>query len=174
MSKRHKHTVNCCMAALFCVIMAVCSWVCIPSPFGVQFTLQTFAVALCGFCLGVKLSSAAVSVYITLGIVGVPVFSSFQAGMGIIAGPTGGFIIGFFALSVLCALGNICKTRFLKISLPFLGLLLCHTLGVLWFSYVTSNNMLQSLLLASVPFILKDVISLLAAKYTAEIIRKRV
>ncbi len=174
MSSRHKKTADCCITALFCVIITVASWVCVPLPFGVQITLQTFAVALCGFCLGVGRSAAALTVYVVLGALGVPVFSGFGAGVGIIAGPTGGFIVGFFAVAVCCGAAEKCKMHAFRKILPFLGLLACHIAGVLWFSGVTKNGILQSALVGSLPFILKDVLSVYAAIYTAKIIRKRI
>lgn len=67
--------------ALFAAITAVLSQIAIPMPTNVPVTLQTFAVALCGFCLGSKKGTAAILVYILLGAVGIPVFTGFKGGL---------------------------------------------------------------------------------------------
>ena len=79
--------------AVFAVLIAVCSWISIPTT--VPFTLQTFAVFLTVGVLGGKRGSLAVLVYILLGCVGVPVFAGFSGGIGVLAGQTGGYIVGF-------------------------------------------------------------------------------
>ena len=70
-----KRTLRLITAALFTAITAVLSQTAIPTPFDVPLTLQTFAVALCGYVLGVKWGLASTAAYILLGTVGVPVFS---------------------------------------------------------------------------------------------------
>ena len=61
------------LTAMFAVLMAVCSWISIPT--AVPFTLQTFAVFCAVSMLGGKRGFFAVLVYILLGAVGIPVFS---------------------------------------------------------------------------------------------------
>ena len=82
--------------AVFAVIIAICSWISIPAT--VPFTLQTFAIFLTVGVLGGKKGSLAVLVYILLGAVGVPVFAGFSAGIGILFGNTGGYIVGFLEI----------------------------------------------------------------------------
>ena len=79
--------------AFFAVVIAVCSWISIPTV--VPFTLQTFAVFLTVGVLGGKRGTLAVFVYILLGVCGVPVFSGFSGGIGVLLGQTGGYIAGF-------------------------------------------------------------------------------
>ncbi|MCL1832629.1 MAG: biotin transporter BioY, partial [Oscillospiraceae bacterium] len=61
----------------------------------VPLTMQTFAVPLTGAVLGAKRGAVAMSVYVLLGALAVPVFQGFTGGVGIIAGPTGGFLLAF-------------------------------------------------------------------------------
>ena len=82
------------LCALFAAITAVLSQIAIPMPSGVPVTLQTFAIALCGFYLCTARATVSTVVYVLLGAVGVPVFSGFKGGIASIVGPTGGFIIG--------------------------------------------------------------------------------
>ena len=89
------------LCALFAAITAVLSQIAIPMPSGVPVTLQTFAIALCGFYLCTARATVSTVVYVLLGAVGVPVFSGFKGGIASIVGPTGGFIIGFIAMAAI-------------------------------------------------------------------------
>ena len=64
--------------AVFTALLAVCSWIAIPMPWGVAYTLQTLGVFLAVGVLGGKRGTLAVVVYLLLGAMGVPVFSGFQ------------------------------------------------------------------------------------------------
>ena len=86
-----KRTLNLTLAALFTAVTAVLSQTAIPTPFDVPLTLQTFAVALCGYTLGIKWGLASILTYILLGTAGVPVFSGFRGGVQVLFGATGGF-----------------------------------------------------------------------------------
>ena len=85
--------------AVFAVIMAICSWISIPA--AVPFTLQTFGVFIAVGVLGRKRGSLSVLVFILLGAIGIPVFANFSGGIGVLAGPTGGYIIGFLFSALL-------------------------------------------------------------------------
>jgi biotin transport system substrate-specific component len=95
-------------AALFAALTAVSAWVTIPLPY-VPITLQTFFVILSGGALGAYFGALSMVVYLLLGFMGLPVFARGQSGLGVLAGPTGGYLIGF----VLCAIvtGLIVKLR---------------------------------------------------------------
>ena len=80
---------------MFAALMAICSWISIPTT--VPFTLQTMGVFTAVGLLGGKRGTTAVLVYILMGAIGLPVFSGFTGGMGILFGSTGGYIIGFLA-----------------------------------------------------------------------------
>lgn len=62
-------------------------------PTGVPITLQTFAMALCGYVLGWQLGISATLLYIVLGTVGVPIFAGMSAGPGVLFGYTGGLFL---------------------------------------------------------------------------------
>ena len=158
-------------AALFAAIISVLSLIAIPSPSGIPLTLQTFAVALCGYFLGWKYGAEAVIIYLTAGAVGIPVFSSMTGGFGKILGVTGGFLIGFIPLVLLCG----AKTNRLKTAiLSILGIILCHTIGILWFSTVSNTSLLNAALTSSLPYIPKDILSVAAAYIVANLINKRI
>ena len=75
-----------CMVAMFTAVISVLSIMQIPTPWGVPFTLQTFAMALCGYVLGWKYGTLSTILYILIGAIGVPVFAGMSAGVGILTG----------------------------------------------------------------------------------------
>lgn len=157
--------------ALFAAITAVLAQVSIPLPSGVPITLQTFAVALTGCYLGRKYGLTSVFVYIVLGAVGLPVFASLRGGFAVIAGATGGFIIGFLPLTSLCGLGASLRNKITAVAAILTGLIICHISGILWFSFVTSTAVLSAAVLVSLPYIVKDAVSVIAALYISSAVK---
>ena len=92
-------TIDMVYIALFSVLIGICSWISIPA--AVPFTMQTFAIFLTVAVLGGKKGTASVLLYILMGLVGIPVFSGFKAGPGVLLGTTGGYIIGFIFTALL-------------------------------------------------------------------------
>lgn len=118
--------------ALFAVLICICSWIAIP--FAVPVTLQTFAVFLALMTLGPRRGFYAVAVYLLMGAVGLPVFSGFQGGIGVLLGAGGGYLIGFLIAALLCRL---LLSRVRSVSAACLpGLLVCHLCGILWFCFM--------------------------------------
>lgn len=155
-------------------VLAVLSQISIPMPTGVPVTLQTFAVALCGCVLGPVLGTAAVGVYLALGMVGVPVLAGFGGGFGSFLGVTGGFLWGFLPMAVLCGLGSRAANKLIVLLLELAGLLACHLCGVVQFSLVMSASFWQAFLTASAPYLIKDVISIILAYFAAMVIVSRI
>ena len=122
--------------ALFAVLMAVCAWITVPLPKPlVQFTLQTFAMFMALTTLGGRRGLYAMVVYLLLGAVGVPVFSGFRGGLGVLLDTTGGYIIGFAAAALVYWLltANLGASLPVKISACVLGLAVCYAFGTAWF-----------------------------------------
>ena len=106
---------------------------------GVPITLQTLAVMLTGLALGPGRAFAAVGMYTLLGLAGLPIFSGGRSGLGILAGPSAGYIIAFpLAALAVGWLTTIVLRRTLKYRGLFLfaaamatSIVLVHSLGVL-------------------------------------------
>ena len=96
--KRKYETVDLAYMALGAVLIALCSWISIPAV--VPFTMQTFAVFLVLLVLGGRRGTMTIVVYVLLGAVGLPVFSQFGAGIGVLLGSTGGYILGFIFMGL--------------------------------------------------------------------------
>lgn len=144
---------------MFAAVLAVLSQISIPMPSGVPITLQTFAVALTGVVLAWKLGTASMLVYILLGAVGVPVFAGFTGGAQVLVNYTGGFIWGFIVMILLCGIGVQMENKIAGILLGIAGLAICHLFGTVQFMAVMKMGFAESFLLASAPYLIKDVIS---------------
>ena len=155
------------VAGVFAALLAVLSQISIPLPTGIPVTLQTFAVALCGFALGPGLGAAAVGVYLALGAVGVPVFAGFSGGIGSFVGMTGGYLWAVLSMAFLCGLGARQKNRALALTVGFGGLAVCHLCGSFQFALISAVSPWNAFLLASAPYLLKDAASLVAAYLAA-------
>lgn len=122
--------------AFFAVLIAVCAWVSIPAPKPlVPFTMQTFAIFLTMLCLGGRRGFYSVAVYLLLGAVGCPVFTSFRGGLGVLLDTTGGYLIGFLALALVY---RFLTARFgeafpVQIAACVAGLVTCYAFGTAWF-----------------------------------------
>ena len=86
--------------AIFSALMCICAWISIPAG-NLIFTLQSFAFLLALFVLGGKGAVVSVAVYLLLGMVGLPVFSGFRGGFGMLLGVTGGYLWGFLLASLI-------------------------------------------------------------------------
>ena len=155
------------LCALFCALTSVLSQITIPTPFGIPITLQTFAVALCGYFLGKRDGTISTLVYIAVGAVGVPVFAGFSGGIHKLAGPTGGFIFGFIFLALLAGAGMRAKNKAVAIAFGIIGVLACHALGIIQYSLVTGTGLVASFLVVSGWFLVKDAASAAIAYFLA-------
>ena len=126
-------------AALSVALLAVCSWISVPT--AIPFTLQTFAVCLIAALLGLRRGLWAVVGYIALGAAGVPVFSGFRGGPGVLLGVTGGYIVGFLFTVPVVSLAVEKFGRKLPVLLASMaaGVLLCYAFGTAWFILVYSR-----------------------------------
>lgn len=161
-------TIDIVMVSLAAALMCICSWIQIPS--AVPFTLQTFAVFFIALVLGTWKSLAAMLIYILLGIVGLPVFSGFQSGIGALLGATGGFVIGFILSVLIVSLSAGRKGS----PLPFkiiglaVGLAVCYATGTLWYALVYGGSVVGVLSVCVVPFIIPDIVKVSLALIIAE------
>ena len=162
------------LCALFAALIAICSQIMVPLPFTpVPINLALLAVWVCGGVLGAKKGVVSVGVYILLGAIGVPVFHGLQGGLGIMAGPTGGYIIGFLPAVAIMGLLSQCRGRprrkgaaanaifTIVIGLPALAA--CYGLGTAWFMISTGTGFAAAMLLCVIPFIPGDILKLVGA-----------
>ena len=167
--------------SIFVVLIAVCSWISIPLT--VPVTLQTFGVFIAVGLLGGKRGTLAVLVYILMGAIGIPVFSGFTGGIGILSGTTGGYIVGFlFSALLMWGMEKLFgkDTKVLAGSM-ILGLAVCYAVGTLWFMavYAASSGAVGIFTVLGwcvFPFIIPDiakiVLALILTKRLSGVIRR--
>ena len=91
--------------ALTIALLGVSAWVSIPiGP--VMLTLQMFAVMFAIMVLTPKQCMASIAGYLALGAIGLPMFSGMRGGIGMLMGPTGGYLWGFLLAAVVALLGS--------------------------------------------------------------------
>ncbi|MBP5379476.1 MAG: biotin transporter BioY [Ruminococcus sp.] len=160
------------MTALMAVLIAVCSWISIPA--AVPFTLQTFGVACAVLILGGRNGCLAMIVYLLLGAVGLPVFSGFKSGIGVLLGTTGGYLIGYIFLTLIYWAAERIPTEkktvrtAVSTAAVTAGLVICYAFGTVWFMIVYTRNtgsisIAQALKWCVIPFIPFDLLKIAAA-----------
>ena len=151
--------------ALFSVLIAVCAWISIPT--AVPFTMQTFGVFFALNFLGGKKGIFSVVIYLLMGIIGVPVFANGTAGLGILMGTTGGYMIGwiFSGLAMWLFQTLLGRKKWAQFISMLVGLLVCYGIGTAWFLVVYAQTtgavgLWAALCWCVFPFILPDLVKL--------------
>ena len=158
---------NMALCGLFAAVLALCAWISIPLGDSV-ITLQTFGIFLTLGLLGGRRGSLTILIYLLLGAVGVPVFSSFRGGLGAILGTTGGYLFGFMLTGLLYWMITLWKdTPILRLIAMILGQLACYGCGSWWYmtQYLTDGTITLGLVLLKcvVPYLIPDAIKLTLA-----------
>ena len=98
----------------------------------VPFTLQTLFVYLAGLYLGARRAACAVLVYLSAGLMGLPVFAGGKAGIGVLFGPTAGYLAGFVCAAVIAGFAGSGEKSTWKAALGLaLAVISLHTCGML-------------------------------------------
>lgn len=167
---------NIVLAGMFAAFLAVMSQVSLPMPTGVPITVQVFAVALVGVILGWKRGVLAVLVYILIGAVGVPVFANFKGGLSVLTGLTGGYIIAWPVMTILCGIQP--KTQNAKLNmtvniiLSLVGLAVCEGVGALQWALLSGNDLRGIIIYSLTAFVPKDIVLTVLAVIIGRQVRK--
>ena len=153
---------NLVMMAIGLAIIIICSKISIPiGP--IPLTLQTLSIFICSLILGSIKSGIVIGIYIILGLIGLPVFSS-GGGFMYIFSPSFGFIVGFLFAGMVVGLAAKSDKFYLKYILGVVGLLIINIFGVIHmyiiFNYYMSKakDIISILQIGVLPFIIKDFI----------------
>ncbi len=162
------------LIATFAALIAVCSLIAAPvGPAGVPITLQTFAVLLVGLILGPRRAFLAVSLYLVVGIVGIPVFAGGRGGVGVLVGPTVGYLLSFPLAAAVAgtwaqvAIGRSWRPRALHYSIAVvLATLTTYAAGIPAMAWRTSLTLREAFVvnLTYIPFdIVKAAVAVVVA-----------
>jgi len=165
--------------ALSIAVIAVSAWVTVPiGP--IPFTLQMFAVTFAIIVLEPRQAIAAIAGYLVLGAIGVPVFSGMRGGIGVLMGPTGGFLWGYL-IGVSLAVGLLALLRARGIDNFGTGVAagivftaVAYLCG--WAQYMAVANVgpIESLMVTVAPFIVVDLVKIVAATAVARTVIRAV
>lgn len=147
-------------------LICACAWLSIP--FAVPVTMQSFAVCLLAALLGLRGGLLSVTLYILLGAVGLPVFSLFRGGIGVLLGAGGGYIFGFLPMAAAVGFAADKNGRTMPVLLLSMGIgtLLCYTAGSLWYAlvYTQGEESIKAILVLYVlPFVAPDAVKIFLA-----------
>lgn len=163
------------LCGLMIALMVVSAWVSIPiGP--VPVTLQVFVMIFALLVLTPRECLASISVYLVLGAVGLPVFSSMRGGFGVLLGPTGGFLWGFLigaaiALLVLKLMGKR-RTIVRSFLAAIIFLVVTYACGLIQFVAVTGLDPIAATMVAVAPFVVIDFVKVIGAVFMVEAIKK--
>lgn len=168
-NKTYAIAVTALMAAVTCIVAPLS----IPiGPVPISFT--NLAIYLALYILDWKKGTISYLLYLIIGLAGLPVFSGFTGGIGKLAGPTGGYIIGFIPMAIIA---GIIIDKFNKRWIQFTGMVVatavCYAFGTLWFCLQSGTDAAAALSICVIPFIPGDLIKMIIAITIAPEIRKR-
>ncbi len=159
-------------ASLFAALTATGAYIMIPVPLSpVPITLHVFFVLLAGSMLGSKWGSMSMIVYILLGIVGLPVFAGGSSGIGVLLGPTGGYIFGFILAAYMIGklsrkTGNGANSSFFINALNMsAGVLVIYSCGAFRLMMMADLDLGKTFALGVIPFLPGDIIKTSVAAY---------
>ena len=166
----YQMSVTALMAAAMCVLGPL------TVPIGaVPISLANFVICLTAWLLGPKFGTLSVAVYLLIGLVGVPVFSGYGAGIAKLAGPTGGYLVGYLLLAFIGGL-FIEKSKGQPV-VSGIGLVLgdaaCYVLGTAWFVFQMQCELGYALSVCVYPFIALDLAKIVVSCVVGALLRKR-
>ena len=151
-------------------------------------SLATLMLYLSVYILGKKHATISCGIYLLIGLVGLPVFSGFSGGAGKLFGPTGGYLIGYLALTYIggwCVekrsggFGNagasgVGRLNFLLQGLGLvIGTAACYLFGTVWLAYQAGMDFMAALSVGVVPFVVGDVVKIVVGVAVGNVVRKR-
>ena len=158
------------MAALLCVLGPF------SIPLGpVPLSLATLGVMLSVYILGTIKGTTACLIYLVMGAIGLPVFSGFSGGFAKIAGPTGGYLIGYIFLALIA--GWFIHRFENKVWIQFIGMCLgtivLYAIGTAWLARITGITFSEALAAGVVPFVAGDLVKIVVSIFLGRAVKKR-
>lgn len=171
-------TRNMVLIALMTAIMCILAPVSLPLPFTpVPITLAVLIVYFCAYVLDPISSLICILLYLLLGSIGLPVFANYRSGLGVIFGPTGGYLVGYLFIAYICSLvfTKFPKNILFQILAMTFSITICLILGTVWFTFRKEGvTFIQALYLCVIPFIPGAIIKIIIASIAGPEIAKRI
>lgn len=151
--------------AVFTAMLCIVAPISVPLPAFVPLSLATLGVYVTSALLGGKRGAIATAVYVLLGAVGVPVFSGYQGGAGVLLGMTGGYIVGYILLALITGAvsQNFAEKRWTMPLGMALGTVVLYAFGTAWYMAFTWCDLKTAIMGCVVPFLVTDIIKIAIA-----------
>jgi len=193
---RNNNIQNLTLTALMAAILCIAGPIVIPIGM-VPMSFANMAIYLTIILLDKKRATISVAIYLLIGFVGLPVFAGFTGGAGKILGPTGGYLIGYLALSLIAGTmiemmyktkdedktfaSSSDKVKRMKKNINFkqiwalvIGTLGLYAVGTIWLMLQSNLTFITALSVGVLPFIFFDIIKIIAAVALGNSIKKRI
>ncbi|HSK46573.1 MAG TPA: biotin transporter BioY [Coriobacteriia bacterium] len=176
MTSRRAYTTNLVTAALVAALLAASAWITIPVG-AVPVTLQVFFVVLAALLLPPRWAMASMGLYLALGAAGLPIFSGANGGLGVLLGPTGGYLWGFL---LGAGTGALARTALEGRVRPVLAdaiaaldvIAVVYIVGAAQLAFVANLTAGQAITAGILPFILPDLAKAAVAAVAASAVRR--
>jgi len=157
------------LISLFAALTAVGAFISIPL-YPVPLSLQSLFTLLAAMILGSVMGASSQIIYVLLGVIGLPVFAGFKAGIGILFGPTGGFLLGFIISAYI--IGKIVELKKVKnifyyFLVGIIGTIILYIIGITQLSLVTGIGIKKAITVGMLPFLPGDILKIIAASFIA-------
>lgn len=159
-------------AAQLAILLAISAQIIVPLPL-IPFTAQTLAVGVLATISDFRLSTWAIGGYLLLGLVGLPVFAGGTAGIGVVFGPTGGFLWGFFLQAWIIIKIRQMKFRQDLIVGNLLGALGQLVVGAIWLKLISRLSWSAALSAGILPFLIPGIIKGVLAALIGQLLLAR-
>ncbi|HET6352532.1 MAG TPA: biotin transporter BioY [Coriobacteriia bacterium] len=163
-------------AALVTALIAASAWITLPIG-AVPVTLQVFVVVLAALLLEPVWAGASIALYLVMGAAGLPVFAGAKGGLGVIAGPTGGYLMGFLVAAVIAAsvrgLWELRGSQLVAdVVAAALAIAVIYVVGTVQLALVLHMSAAQAVVAGVVPFVGPDLAKAAAAVLVASAVRR--
>ncbi|WP_294400859.1 biotin transporter BioY [uncultured Clostridium sp.] len=169
-------TKNMAIIALMTAVTCIVAPFSIPLPFTpVPISLTNLVIYISCCVLGAKNGTISFLLYLLIGLIGLPVFSGFTGGLTKLAGPTGGYLIGF----IFCALftGIFVEKFEDKIYMypvgMIIGTIICYGFGTAWLAFQMNLRFVQALFMGVIPYLIGDTLKIIVSSLLGYTLRNR-
>ena len=173
---KHVSTAQMTVTALMTAITCILAPMALPIPISpVPISLTNLVIMISIYVLGFKDATISYIVYLLLGLVGLPVFSGFTGGLGKLAGPTGGYLIGFIFLALIAGLfvDKFPKNRILAVVGMLIGMAITYIFGTEWLAIQLKMSFVAALSVGVIPYLAGDAVKIIIAIIVGPVLRSR-
>lgn len=176
-AKKRMSTAQMTVTALMTAITCALGPIAVPIPISpVPISLTNLVIYFMAYVLGAKYATVSYILYVLIGTVGLPVFSGFSGGLGKLAGPTGGYLVGFIFLAAIAGyfVERFPKSIAMHVTGMVIGTVISYIFGTAWLAGQLGIGFAAGLGVGVIPYLPGDAIKIILAVMAGPMIRKSV